>query len=186
MIKLIGSVFVRSTTEYLFNNHSKIDNYGSVYTAPIEAKESKTATLEDVFQRFNVDRPLDFTGHSLSVSDILAIKHNGDVSYHYCDSVGFRELPDFNISNYLKNAEISTEDDYGMIDGILNNGDKKPTVAELEAQVKAGKSISLSDLANAVNDEKKERKPIAEKLKQRTPEQKRQRTAPKKKTERGI
>lgn len=164
----------------------KRDNYEAIYTAPIEAKESKTATLEDVFQRFNVDRPLDFTGHSLSVSDILAIKHNGDVSYHYCDSVGFRELPDFNISNYLKNAEISTEDDYGMIDGILNNGDKKPTVAELEAQVKAGKSISLSDLANAVNDEKKERKPIAEKLKQRTPEQKRQRTAPKKKTERGI
>ena len=73
-----------------------------------------------------------------------------------------------------------------MIDGILNNGDKKPTVAELEAQVKAGKSISLSDLANAVNDEKKERKPIAEKLKQKTPEQKRQRTAPKKKAERGI
>ena len=162
------------------------ENYDAVYTATIEPKETVSATLEAAYQKYNVDRPLDFTGHSLSVSDILAIKQNGEVSYHYCDSVGFRELPDFNKSNYLKNAEISTEDDYGMIDGILNNGDKKPTVAELEAQVKAGKSISLSDLANAVNDEKKERKPIAEKLKQRTPEQKRQRTAPKKKTERGI
>ena len=162
------------------------DDYEPVYTATIEPKETVSATLEAAYQKYNVDRPLDFTGHSLSVSDILAIKQNGEVSYHYCDSAGFRELPDFNISNYLKNAEISTEDDYGMIDGILNNGDKKPTVAELEAQVKAGKSISLSDLANAVNDEKAERKPIAEKLKQRTPEQKRQRTAPKKKTERGI
>lgn len=162
------------------------DDYEPIYTATIEPKETVSATLEAAYQKYNVDRPLDFTGHSLSVSDILAIKQNGEVSYHYCDSVGFRELPDFNISNYLKNAEISTEDDYGMIDGILNNGDKKPTVAELEAQVKAGKSISLSDLANAVNDEKTERKPIAEKLKQKTPEQKRQRTAPKKKTERGI
>ena len=162
------------------------DDYEPIYTATIEPKETVSATLEAAYQKYNVDRPLDFTGHSLSVSDILAIKQNGEVSYHYCDSTGFRELPDFNISNYLKNAEISTEDDYGMIDGILNNGDKKPTVAELEAQVKAGKSISLSDLANAVNDEKAERKPIAEKLKQRTPEQKRQRTAPKKKTERGI
>ena len=162
------------------------DDYEPVYTATIEPKETVSATLEAAYQKYNVDRPLDFTGHSLSVSDILAIKQNGEVSYHYCDSFGFRELPDFNKSNYLKNAEISTEDDYGMIDGILNNGDKKPTVAELEAQVKAGKSISLLDLANAVNDEKKERKPIAEKLKQRTPEQKRQRTAPKKKTERGI
>lgn len=162
------------------------DDYEPIYTATIEPKETVSATLEAAYQKYNVDRPLDFTGHSLSVSDILAIKQNGEVSYHYCDSFGFRELPDFNKSNYLKNAEISTEDDYGMIDGILNNGDKKPTVAELEAQVKAGKSISLSDLANAVNDEKTERKPIAEKLKQRTPEQKRQRTAPKKKTERGI
>jgi hypothetical protein len=162
------------------------DDYEPVYTATIEPKETVSATLEAAYQKYNVDRPLDFTGHSLSVSDILAIKQNGEVSYHYCDSFGFRELPDFNKSNYLKNAEISTEDDYGMIDGILNNGDKKPTVAELEAQVKAGKSISLSDLANAVNDEKAERKPITEKLKQKTPEQKRQRTAPKKKTERGI
>lgn len=162
------------------------DDYEPIYTETIEPKETASATLEAAYQKYNVDRPLDFTGHSLSVSDILAIKQNGEVSYHYCDSFGFRELPDFNKSNYLKNAEISTEDDYGMIDGILNNGDKKPTVAELEAQVKAGKSISLLDLANAVNDEKTERKPIAEKLKQKTPEQKRQRTAPKKKTERGI
>lgn len=162
------------------------DDYEPVYTTTIDIKCTIGATLEDAFQRFNYDRPLDFTGHSLSVSDILAIKQNGEVSYHYCDSIGFVELVDFQKNNYLKNTEISTEDDYGMIDGILNNGDKKSTVAELEAQVKAGKSISLSDLANAVNDEKKERKPIAEKLKQRTPEQKRQRTAPKKKTERGI
>lgn len=77
------------------------------------------------------DTPGDFTGHSLSVSDIVALKQAGVVSYHYCDSIGFQELPNFRPENYLKTAELSTEDDYGMIDGIINNG-KQPMVAELE------------------------------------------------------
>lgn len=59
--------------------------------------------------------------------------------------------------NYLKNAEMSVEDDFNMIDGIVNNGDNK-TVAELEADVKDGKSISLLDLANAIERESKETK----------------------------
>ena len=65
--------------------------------------------------------------------------------------------------NYLKNAEMSIEDDYDMIDGIVNNGDNKhgvdaqPTVAELESDVKAGKPISLLDLANAIEAESKDK-----------------------------
>lgn len=59
--------------------------------------------------------------------------------------------------NYLKNTEMSMEDDYNMIDGIVNNGDNK-TVAELEADVKGGKSISLLDLADAIERESKETK----------------------------
>ncbi|MBR3126381.1 MAG: DUF4316 domain-containing protein, partial [Mogibacterium sp.] len=63
--------------------------------------------------------PEDFRGHSLSVSDIVAIRQNGIVSCHYVDSIGFKELPDFlKPENYLKNAEMAMEDDYGMIDGI--------------------------------------------------------------------
>ena len=164
----------------------KRDNYEAVYTAPIETKGSKTATLEDIYQRFNVDRPLDFTGHSLSVSDILAIKHNGDVSYHYCDSFGFKELPDFQKSNYLKSAEISTEDDYGMIDGIINNGKKETADNGLEAKVNAGKSVSLKDQAKAIEDESQGRKSIAERLRQKPPEQKKARTAPKNNAERSM
>ncbi len=60
--------------------------------------------------------------------------------------------------NYLKNAEMSMEDDYDMIDGIVNNGDNKPTVAELEADVKDSKSISLLDFADAIEAESKEEK----------------------------
>ena len=59
--------------------------------------------------------------------------------------------------NYLKNAEMSTEDDFNMIDGIINNGDNRPTVAELECDVKAGKPISLLDLANAIESESKDK-----------------------------
>ena len=59
--------------------------------------------------------------------------------------------------NYLKNTEMSIEDDFNMIDGIINNGDNRPTVAELESDVKAGKSISLLDLANAIEAESKDK-----------------------------
>ena len=100
-------------------------NYDILYTGPIACAQNQSATLEKLFEIFNINRPGDFTGHSLSVSDIIALKQDGVVSYHYCDNVGFQELPGFMSENYLKAAEMSTEDDYGMIDGIINNG-KQP------------------------------------------------------------
>ena len=77
------------------------------------------------------------------------------------------------------------EDDYGMIDGIINNGPKQPTVADLEAQVKAGFSISLTELAAASHREQK--KPsVLEKLREKTPEQTKSKTAPKRSAEREL
>ena len=142
------------------------DNYDTVYTGPVDCAQNQVATLENLFEIFNVNRPADFTGHSLSVSDIVALKQNGVVSYHYCDSVGFQELPGFMSENYLKAAEMSLEDDYGMIDGIINNG-QKPTVSDLEQQVKSGQSISLMDLAGAIQREKKPS--VLKKLKEQPP-----------------
>ena len=113
-----------------------IDHYEVVYTAPLPAYQSRNALLEDIYVKFNVARPDDFYGHSLSVSDIVAVKEAGQISCHYVDSIGFRELPGFlQPENYLKNAEMSMEDDYGMIDGIINNGRKgepaeRPSVLE--------------------------------------------------------
>lgn len=130
------------------------DNYDTIYTGLVVCGQNRTATLENLFEILNVNRPADFTSHSLSVSDIVALKQNGVVSYHYCDSVGFQGLPGFMSENYLKAAEMSLEDDYGMIDGIINNG-QKPTVSDLEQQVKNGQSISLMDLAGAIQREKK-------------------------------
>jgi len=51
--------------------------------------------LEELFQMFNISRPQDFEGHSLSVSDVIALKRNGEVSVHYVDSIGFKDLQGF-------------------------------------------------------------------------------------------
>lgn len=100
-----------------------IDHYEVVYTAPLSPYENRTAMLEELYVKFNLDHPEDFTGHSLSVSDIVVLKERGAVSSHYVDSIGFQELPAFlKPENYLKSAEMSMEDDYGLIDGIINNG----------------------------------------------------------------
>lgn len=160
--------------------------YDAIYTGGFMDYGNARTNLDMIYQRFNVDHPADFKGHSLSVSDIVALKQNGVVSCHYVDSIGFRELPNFlKPENYLKNAEMLLEDDYGMIDGILNNGPKQPTVADLEAQVKAGFPISLTELAAASHREQK--KPsVLEKLREKTPEQAKNKTAPKRSAEREL
>lgn len=157
-------------------------NYDILYTGPIACTQNQSATLENLFEIFNINRPGDFTGHSLSVSDIIALKQDGVVSYHYCDNVGFQELPGFMSENYLKAAEMSTEDDYGMIDGIINNG-KQPTVADLEQQAKSGQPISLMDLADVVHREKKPS--VLEKLKDQ-PQQPQRKSKPRKSKEQEI
>lgn len=160
-------------------------NYEAIYTSEVYPDDDTGRILENFYYIFNDERPGDFVGHSLSVSDIVALKQDGKVSYHYCDSMGFQELPAFQKpENYLKAAEMSMEDDYGMIDGIINNGPKQPTVADLEAQVKAGMSISLMDLAEAAHREKK--KSVLEQLKSQPAQERPQKTAPKKSAEKEL
>ena len=165
-------------------------NYEAVYTREVYPDDDTGRILENFYYIFNDERPGDFVGHSLSVSDIVALKQDGKVSYHYCDSMGFQELPAFQKpENYLKAAEMSMEDDYGMIDGIINNGSKQPTVANLEAQVKAGMSISLMDLAAAAHRERDagERKPsVLEQLKNQPVQERPHKTAPKKSAEKEL
>ena len=118
-------------------------NYAPVYVGNLNPETdlsdetSRMLALEDLYSQFNADeKPEGFTGHSLSVSDVIALKNDGAVSYHYCDSVGFRELPDFiKPENYLRNAELQMEDDPGMIDGIINNGRREQNAPETEKRV---------------------------------------------------
>ena len=160
----------------------KPENYELVYEAPLTTKDN----FESIYTRFNVDRPADFTGHSLSVSDIVVLHQGGKDTAHYCDRAGFSEVPEFlqpaqksreiteriqtprgsfylcgmtreqmeadgygfhhasedgkylimangtqayavradapEKDNPLRTAEMTLEDDYGMIDGVINNG----------------------------------------------------------------
>lgn len=203
------------------------ENYDFIYTASLSNYNGDiNNTLNKLYEQFNINHPTGFTGHSLSVSDIIVLKIDNVVSSHYVDSFGFQELPQFlesaplvpdnyrtgdkidtprgsfsltsmtkeqmeaagygfhhssdngkyhimgngtrafairNKDNPLRTVEISTEQNFNKIDGILNN---QPTVAELEATVKSGGTISLLDLANAVQAEKQDKRAsVVEQLK---------------------
>ena len=204
-------------------------NYDLIYTAPLDGK----TTLEDIYRTFNLDRPADFTGHSLSVSDVVVLNRSGKEEAHYCDSFGFTPVPEFFLQRekqltprelltgesiqtprgsflvtdmsreqleaagygfhhqsedgkYLimgngtdafaipaqqespiKAAEMTTEQNYNMIDGVLNNA---PTMSELEAKAKAGEQISLFDVAEAAKAEaQKPKQPQRPAQKQKKP-----------------
>ena len=161
-------------------------NYDLIYTAPLRESGTVPEQLEKLYEQFNLQKPADFHSPSMSVSDIVAIKQDGKVSCHYCDSVGFTQIPGFLPENPLKNAEMAVEDDYGMIDGIINNGAKEPTVAELEQQARSGQSISLMDLAAAAHrEERDKKKSVMEQLKSQ-PRTEHKKTAPKKSAEREL
>ena len=195
-------------------------NYANIYTAPLESGMS----IEGIFERFNIDHPKDFKGHSLSISDVVVLHQNGQDTAHYVDSgAGFRQVPEFlqeqkqlipddyktgekistprgtfsltdmtheqmNEAGYhfhhqsddgkyhimangtqafaiaaeqpekvnpLKHVEDTVEQNDNNFDGIINN---TPTVDELEAKVKAGEQISLTDLAAAIKTDREKGK----------------------------
>ncbi|MFR2482230.1 MAG: LPD28 domain-containing protein [Hungatella sp.] len=174
--------------DWLKSHDISIDrsNYDLIYTAPLRESGTVPEQLEKLYQQFNLEKPVDFHSPSMSVSDIVAIKQDGKVSCHYCDSVGFTEIPGFLPDNPLKNAEMMLEDDYGMIDGIINNGPKERTVAQLEQQARSGQPISLMDLAAAAHrEERDKKKSVMEQLKSQ-PRTERKKAAPKKSAEREI
>lgn len=237
------------TRDYRFEPYERLqaaglavdpENYVHTYTAPL----TPGMTLEHIFERFNIDRPENFKGHSLSISDMIVLHQDGKDTAHYVDRGGlFTNTPEFlqsehpfdlqhtterlrkihdnvmnadpnktmgeaayrmaikrldklsgeipseqeqikelisfaaqspdllilkermtevvNGFNPLAAAEQSVEQNFNMIDGVINN---IPTVDELEAKVKAGEQINLSDLAAAIKADKErggkqERKP---------------------------
>lgn len=124
------------------------ENYELVYTGALTKDGSQVEKLEDLYRIFNGEHPQNFVGHSLSVSDIVALKQAGVVSYHYVDSIGYKELINFRTTeNYLKNAEMQMEDDFGMIDGIINNGPKEePKPVKQAEETKTKKPSVLAKL----------------------------------------
>lgn len=141
----------------------KVDmqNYDKVYSGAMRPSEN----LESIYTRFNVDHPKDFTGHSLSMSDVVVIHQNGQSTAHYCDRFGFAEVPEFfQAENYLKNAEMAMKDDFGMIDGIINNGKKEITPPG------ADEKTSIRERLTEAKRECAERKPTEKKPERGGPE----------------
>ena len=141
-------------------------NYELVYVAQMQSADTQ-AHLNDIYEVFNTNRPGDFTGHSLSVSDVIVLRQGGEVSAHYVDSVGFVELSSFT------GEELTPEQQNdGPFQSFSQVGKSSPpTVAELEAEVQAGNSISLMDLSQAVHAEQekgigKNRTSLLEKLRE--------------------
>ncbi len=66
-------------------------NYDLVYTAPLD----EDTDLEDLYRRFNVEIPEDFRGAPMGVSDVVVIKRAGEITCHFCDTIGFQEVPGF-------------------------------------------------------------------------------------------
>ena len=193
-------------------------NYQLVYTAPLD----KDTTLDEIYRRFNIERPSDYKGHSLSTGDIVVFRQDGKQTAYYVDEgADYRQVPEFfaqpekqltpdecmtseqiqtprgrfyltdrsreqmeaagygfhhqsedgrylimangtrafaipsQQESHIKTAEMSTEQNYNMIDGMMNNA---PSMEELEARTKAGEQISLLDVAEATKAEAKKPK----------------------------
>lgn len=126
-----------------------INNYDIIYTDKIPDNLKLHNDINNyLFDKFNVDRPHDFTGHSLSVSDVIALKIDSNITYHFVDRFGFKEVP---FVNHLINAEMQIEANLNNIDGIINNEDieKKPSI------LKALKEVSNTNVNVEKQTEKK-------------------------------
>lgn len=84
--KFMGLKFAQS-----HNFEIRKEDYGLVYTAPLAEGD----TLDSLYEKFNLNHPTDFTGHSLSVSDVILLHQNGEDHAFYMDSFGFAEIPEF-------------------------------------------------------------------------------------------
>lgn len=144
------------------------DNYTLVYTFPVnpEDLQDKISFLNDVYHKFNTDHPKDFEGHSLSVSDVVVIQQNGELSAHFVDTWGYKELESFGAvrENPLKSIEDTVEQNDNSFDGIINN---TPSMDELEEKASRGELVSVMDMANAAKADKQKEKQA------KKPEQKR-------------
>ena len=200
-------------------------NYELVYTAPLTERDN----LESIYTRFNIDRPADFHGHSLSVSDIVVLHQYGKDTAHYCDRFGFSQVPEFleperakevtiptpdqmetgetvrtprgsfyvtamsreqmeaagyglhhqsddgkylimgngtrafavlaeqpEKDNPLRTAEMTLEDDYGMIDGVINNGRCGEEMEKAKEAAERGGAEKKPSIRERLEDAKKE------------------------------
>lgn len=87
--------------------------------------------LNSIYYQLNMNHPADYRAASMSAGDVIALRQGDQVICYYTDRIGFRQLDRFlEKENALRNAEMSMEDDYDMLDGIINNGPRRDDAAE--------------------------------------------------------
>jgi len=134
-------------------------NYELVYTGPLDMRDKQT-NLHAIYKTFNGDgeRPSDFTGHSISKSDVIVLQWRGEVTSHYVNGGwNFKELLSFLGNEAQPELASQEQPTYFQVGNTLEPPTPEPagpTVSELEAEVKAGRQISLTDLARAVKNER--------------------------------
>ena len=125
--------------------------YEPVYTAPM----GDLKTLDDIYRKFNTDHPADYKGRSVSIADVIVLQQGGQQAAYYVDAGGdYRKVPEFMRENPLRTAELSTEQNENMIDGVINNTPSEP-------QPEEPKQLSFEDLA-AASGQTQEETPEAE------------------------
>jgi antirestriction protein ArdC len=126
------------------------DHYTLMYTAPLLPDN----TPDNLYALHNMDtRPAADKMRSMSPSDVLVMNRGGNVTALYVDNYGFQPIQGFlERDSHIRAVEMSTEQNYNMIDGIRNNA---PTMSEIEADVAAGKTVSLMDIVKAQKNGRK-------------------------------
>lgn len=109
-----------------------ISDYDEVYSGNLDDIEFKQHKLAGIYQKFNVDHPADFRGHSLSVSDVIVLNQKGKETAYYVDSFGFKELPEFfKERTKLKISEITFDKQLAAENEIENQTVTPPTVQDV-------------------------------------------------------
>ena len=133
----------------------KPENYTLLYVGELSElqKETQGATLEAIFEKFNLDHPEDFRGHSLSVSDIVVLHQNGQNTAHFVDSFGYTEIPDFLREQTPEKEEMQDTSGHNVqktepeIDGdeIIDLGDETEQVlAEMKKTLESEQETELA------------------------------------------
>ena len=132
-------------------------NYTLVYTFEVNPQELENLPefLDDVYREFNIERPEDFKGHSLSVSDVIVVNNHGEKTAVYVDSWDMKPLEVFGQvrENPLKAVEDALEQNDNNFDGIINN---LPTADELQKRAESGERISITEFAEAIRREQEQ------------------------------
>ena len=133
----------------------KPENYTLLYVGELSElqKETQGATLEAIFEKFNLDHPEDFRGHSLSVSDIVVLHQNGQNTAHFVDFFGYTEIPDFLREQTPEKEEMQDTSGHNVqktepeIDGdeIIDLGDEtEPVLAEMKKTLESEQETELA------------------------------------------